>query len=612
MTQPPASTDDVDAAVDAAAAEHRAGRLEEAERLYAAALQAAPGHPRASYNLGMVFLARREVGRALPLLAVAASADPPTPRFVLTYAHALIAAGDLVDAEAQLRRVLVLTPDDVEAAADLGLVQLRLGRLPAARETYEQVLRLSPDHLGALMNLGSVFKALRQPEEAEACYRRALALEPGNGPALRNLGIVLVELERHAEALDCADRALAADPAQAEALLIRGNALYYLARFEEALETYRRLSQLEGQAYEALIKIGRALAALGRHAEALAALDEAVALRPEAPGACYERASVRLQTGDFDGGWRDFEARWRHEPYTAGSSGFVTPELRAQLDLTVEREGLAGRRVLLVAEQGIGDQVQFASMIPDLAEAAAAVTCVCDRRLVRLFSNSFAGVDFPAPGTAISVADFDTVLAVGGLGRIFRKQAEDFPGRAFVAPRPQVSERWAQRLGPRRGLRVGLSWRGGTPSTRTSERSLSLDALLPVLRTADCEFVSLQYGDARAEVAEANARLGTDIRVFDPADIDDYEDLAGLIETLDVVVTVQTSVAHLAGALGKACCILLPHNPHWRYGTEGPAMPWYGSVELFRTTQAADWAPVVQRVADALSSRTAAGAAGRR
>jgi hypothetical protein len=283
----------------------------------------------------------------------------------------------------------------------------------------------------------------------------------------------------------------------------------------------------------------------------------------------------------------------------------VSPQVRDRLDLLLGVEDLRGQRVLLVPEQGVGDEVMFASMIPDLAAVAASVACVCDPRLVGLFANSFPGVRFFDPARAnLRPSDFDKVVAMGSLGHVFRNRLEDFPGAPFLRPRAEVAERWAARLGPRpRSLRIGVSWRGGTPRTGASQRSLTLADLASVLSLPDCQIVSLQYGDPRAEVEAASTQLGRDITVFPPAEIDDFEELAGLIVNLDVIVSVQTSVVHLTGALGTDCLAMVPYNPIWRYTAHASVMPWYRSVRILRQAKPNAWEPVVQDVAEILKAR---------
>ncbi|WP_372785609.1 tetratricopeptide repeat protein [Phenylobacterium sp.] len=510
-------------------------------------------------------------------------------------------AGRLEEAERRYAEILAREADTLAAAFNLGLVQLRRGRPEAAEASFARALQIAPAYANAMVNRGTALKALNRPAEAEACYRGALALEPGHAAAIRNLGILFNLLERHQDALEAADLALtvAGTP---ESFIARGDALYGLGRFEDALASYAEAGNLSPDPYETLIKAAIARTPLRQYPQALALLEEAVALRPENPLAYFQRASIRLLTCDFAGGWRDYEFRWRNALFNASSAAMVSPQVRESLALNLGIDDVRGRRVLLVGEQGIGDQVMFASMIPDLAAVAASVTCVCDSRLLGLFSNSFPAVRFVDPGaTNLSRSAFDLVVAMGSLGRIFRNRIEDFPGTAYLRPREDVVARWAARLGARpKGLRIGLSWRGGTPGTSASQRSLALARLAPRLEAPGDEFVSLQYGDVSAEVAAVNAGLAREIRVFLPGDIDDYEELAGLIANLDLVVSVQTSVVHLTGALGTECRVMVPYNPIWRYTANAATMPWYRSARIFRQPEPEGWDPVIESVAETL------------
>ena len=511
------------------------------------------------------------------------------------------------DLESGLKRLaakVAQAPRNPNLRAELGLAQLKFGRAEEAAANFEQVLRVAPRHIPSLINRGTALKALGRFAEAEASYRRALEVEAGHGAAIRNLGILFTLTERHVDALEAADDALARARTP-EALIARGDALYGLGRFDDALDSYLQASRLASDAFETMIKVGLARAALRQYPQALALLDQAVALRPADHLAYHRRAPVRLATGDFAGGWKDYEYRWENDLFRSASAAMVSPQVREHLNLRLCVEDVRGRRVLLVGEQGIGDQVMFASMIPDLAREAASVTCVCDERLVRLFSHSFPGVTFVGPQTAnLSRSAFDRVLAMGSLGHIFRNRVEDFAGAAYLRPRAEVCERWAARLGPRsRALRIGISWRGGTPSTERATRSLALTDFAPLLGLPGCEVVSLQYGDASDEVAAVNGGLAAPIRIFPPAEIDDFEELSGLISNLDMVVSVQTSVVHLTGALGKEALVMVPYNPIWRYGATGPSMPWYGSVRLFRQPRPQAWEPVIAEVAGAVSAR---------
>jgi hypothetical protein len=300
-----------------------------------------------------------------------------------------------------------------------------------------------------------------------------------------------------------------------------------------------------------------------------------------------------LQHGEFAQGWACYEARWALER----SWGFVPRAMVPHLTLAPTRADLAGKRVLLLGEQGPGDQIMFASMLGDLSATAASVLCLCTPRLVGLFRSSFPDVEFlDHRGAQISDDDFDAMVPMGSLGVAFRPTRDAFPGRAYLAPSPAARSRWAARLGRKsRRLRIGVSWRGGVATTGREMRSVAL-ADLALLASEDVELVSLQYGDVAEEIAASGLAIG----VFPRADIDDFDDLAGLIANLDAVVSVQNTTVHLAGATGAKCLALLPQTPEWRYGREGEQMPWYGSVRLLRQTAAGDWAGVIARAAEAL------------
>jgi len=247
----------------------------------------------------------------------------------------------------------------------------------------------------------------------------------------------------------------------------------------------------------------------------------------------------------------------------------------------------------------------FASVVPDLAKAAAQVTLVCDARLERLFARSFPRVQvLGAKDARLRRGDFDKVIAMGSLGRLYRSTLADFPGEAYLQSDPEGARRWADRLGPKaKPLRIGVSWRGGTRTTRTAQRSLRLDQLAPLLDLGDCEFVSLQYGDVTAEVGAFNTGRENPLRLFPPHEIEDFDDLAALLETLDLVVSVQTSVAHLAGAIGKQCLTLIPHVAEWRYTARSPSMPWYRSMRLVRAPAPDSWDLAIAEVVEAVRQR---------
>lgn len=462
--------------------------------------------------------------------------------------------------------------------------------------------------LGPLTALGAALRDLGRSDEAEEVLRRALAIAPDHDETIAVLAALLQLQGRHEEAIAVADAAITVNPDCGEAWITRADALANLGRPEAAITAYEEAARDHLARFRARLGAGKAHRALGQTRQALAAFEEAQAHAPAAPEPVYERALLRLEQRDFAAGWTDYEARWQCERFLRSSRGFVPRALAPHLTLAPTAERLAGKRILLIGEQGIGDQLMFASLLPDLTRTAASVLCLIEPRLIGLLTVAFPEVTFRSPhGAEVDSDEVDHLVAIGSLGSAFRRQLTDFPRAAFARPRPEIVAQWDQRLGPRsQPLRVGLSWRGGAPSTGQQARSMPLADLAPILRTPSCEFVSLQYGDVSAEVAAVNRDFPEPVRLFPSEDLHDFEDLAGLMANLDLVISVQNATVHLAGALGVRCWALLPHNPEWRYMRQGTGMPWYGSVRLVRQAATGAWAPLINGVADDLS-RSAAG-----
>jgi tetratricopeptide (TPR) repeat protein len=573
------SESELEAIVAQAVAHHRAGRVETAEQMYREILAKAPDHPRVLHNLGMIHLQRQAFDLALPLLARAAAVNPGEPQMWVSCGHALISAGQFETAD--------------RLAAD------RLGAIPEGRAV---VVRLRQVWGARLLEADRL-------AEAEAQYLALTDIAPADAEAHADLGYVRLRRGDNSGGLASLRQATTLDPANVRAWVNLSSAHLALGEAEATVFACRKALALEPGNGPAHQNLGVALATLGQRDAGLAALDQAVQDDPDPGQAQFRRSLVRLMGGDFAGGWRDYEARWRTETFLKSSVTVATPELQARLDLDCTVADLAGARVLLLSEQGVGDQIMFASMIPDLLRAAAEVTLACDPRLLGLFRESFPGLTVIDPRTtAVSLSQFDKVLAMGGLGRLFRNQAGDFPGEPYLRPGVEARARWRGRMGPKSGrLRVGLSWRGGIEATRIAHRSLALEQLSPILDLPQCEVVSLQYGDVAAEIGRFNLGRVRPLRMFAAEETDDFEDLAALVETLDIIVSVQTTLVHLTGALGKPGLAMLPTRPEWRYGVQGDSMPWYGSIRLLRQTTPGDWGEVLEEVVRRLQAVAEAG-----
>jgi hypothetical protein len=340
----------------------------------------------------------------------------------------------------------------------------------------------------------------------------------------------------------------------------------------------------------------------GAWGEALALCDRLLAKLPEMHEARLNRALALLATGQFEQGWKDYEARKRAHCHFM-PRWFPWPEWRG--------EPLAGKSIYIYGEQGLGDEIMFASCFQDVIGRARQCVIECSPRLLTLFGNSFERAHVvccpPGPERALGCGHptVDLQIAAGSLPGIFRSAPESFPRSAgYLKADPSRVQYWRSRLdalGP--GPKVGVSWRGGAAATRRAARTIALDSFVPMLRLRDHRFLSLQYGDAVQECIAVSENLGFDAVAHWPEAIDDFAELAALLCALDLIVSVCTAVVHLAGALGRPTWVLVPSAPEWRYLVQGTTMPWYPSVKLYRQPADSGWEPVVARIADDLGAR---------
>ena len=515
----------------------------------------------------------------------------------LRNARAAADAGRLKAALQHLEKADEAVAGDAAALAYQGRLLLQLGRPADALRALERCIALQPPRPAVLVDQALALQRLDRNDAALEALDRALGANPDHRSALQNRAAHRLTLHRPEDALADADRLAALAPDLNHAHRLRGRALTGLGRLDEAMAAFEQAIILEPSAGN-ISQRAVLLDLMGDFDGALAAFDRAVALAPADPGLRRDRAFIRLRLGDYAGGWRDYEHRWM---------GAKTGERAAarrvlpRIDLDLRAEDLAGKSVLVFGEQGVGDQIMFASILPDIA-ASARIVCAVDRRLTGLFRASFPGFETAGSLAGLDLAGFDRILPIGSLGRAYRHHPEDFPGTPYLRPGPEREAAWRRRLGPRAApLRIGLAWRGGLRATGAARRSLSLEALRPLLALPGCEIVSLQYGDVAEEVAGANQGLERPVRLFPAPEIEDFEDQAALIAGLDIVVSVQQTAVHLCGALGKRCLVMMPSHPEWRYGAAGETMPWYNSVRLFRQAAAGDWTPVIGAIRRELS-----------
>lgn len=452
--------------------------------------------------------------------------------------------------------------DHAEAHRQLGLLAFTQGRSGEAMEMLRKATILQPENAKVHNDLGASFMRMQQPEEALAAFRRAVALAPDYASAHSNLGFLLLrEFELLDEAEAHIEEALRIDPDHAGALCNRILVLQYRGQLNAVLE----------------------------HCDSLIARGINIQeLR-------LNRALALLTLGDFERGWPDYEMRKQvHSNYE--SRPLPYPEWTGQ--------PLPGKTILVRAEQGLGDQIMFASCVPEVAALAENCILECDVKLLTIFARSFPRVRCymhlakGEPGWIREGLRPDAQIASGSLPRFFRRNLSDFPRHAgYLRADDARVAYWRGQLDALPGrLKVGISWRGGVKSTRTGLRSTDLADWLPVLSSEDVDFISLQYTDCHDELAALGQDHGLRVHHWQEA-IDDYDETAALVSALDLVISVQTAVVHLSGALGKPAWAMISAVPEWRYMSQGETLPWYPAVRLFRQQDQGNWRPVMEKIA---------------
>jgi tetratricopeptide (TPR) repeat protein len=478
-----------------------------------------------------------------------------------------------------------------DAFSNHGIVLHALQRYEEALASFDRALKLKPDHAEVLANRGNALLRLERIEAALGCYERAIALKPDYFTAHYNRGNALFALGRASEALESYDRALALAPSHPDILINRGNALLRLGRTAEALASYEQALALAPASAEAANNRGNALVAMGEVAQALASFDTALALDPAKADAVYNAGMARLALGDFADGWAQYEARWNVSQFVPQRRNFTPP-------LWLGREPLDGKTILLHAEQGFGDTLQFVRYVPRVAARGARVLLEVQAPLKSLLAATPGIAAIFAGGEPLPAFDYQCPLMSLPLafGTALATIPADVP---YVGAPPDRAARWRARLAAVPRPRIGLVWSGRPTHINDRNRSIAPHRLLPLLADPHAAFVGLQR-DVRPEdeaVLRAHARI-LDIG----SELIDFADTAAAIAELDLVISVDTAVVHLAGAIGKPVWILLPHavDFRWMYGRDDS--PWYPSARLFRQTRAGDWDDVVARVGCALKS----------
>lgn len=545
-------------ALNSAVALHQRGNLTAAEPIYRQVLAAAPRNFDALHLLGLVL---HQTGRSEQGVEL-------------------------------LRQALAVNPRSPDAHYNLGNMLRETGRPAEAAAAYWQAVALRPNYPEAHYNLGNALHDLRQFAAAIDSYRQAVAQRPGYIKALNNLGNACLDAGRPAEAAEAYRETLRLYPDYAKGHSNLGNALRQLGQVDQAAASCRRALEIEPDNPEALNNLAAAILDQGHIEEALAAFDAAIHLRPEYAEAHMNRAMAWLLAGDYERGWPEYEWRWR-------SKSFV-PRRFTQAEW--DGEDPAGRTILVHTEQGLGDTLHFMRYLPRLAKRGARVLFECPAALHRLLAG-FPGIE-SLHKTDEAPPSFDVHVPLLSLphrlGLLNPMEASQVP---YLVPDAALRNQWRQELASLSGRKIGINWQGNPQHPKDHQRSFPLREFAPLLDIPGVQLVSLQKGfgiEQLAELPQAERIVNLGARLDETSGA--FMDTAAVVKELDLVITSDTALAHLAGAVGANVWVVLSTTPDWRWRLTGETTPWYPTMRLFRQTSMGDWAGAFQLIYAELQS----------
>src|SRR5262249_13118482 len=436
-------------------------------------------------------------------------------------------------------------------------------------------------------------RELKYLDEALASYDQAIALKPDYAAAFNNRGIALRELKRLDEALASYDPAIALKPDYAEAFNNRGIALRELKRLDEALASYDQAIALKPDYAEAFINRGSILLELKRLDEAPGSHDQAIALKPEYADGLKNRALCRLSAGRYEEGWKDYEWRWEAKEFLSKRPKINTLQWRG--------EALQGRSLLVFAEQGLGDVIQFVRYLPLLVEREANVTFLAPAKLIRLLRPLTTKME--VMDAIRENATYDLQCALMSLPHQFNTDLSSIPNKVpYLAAEEELVARWKTRIGEH-GFKIGIAWQGNPQAPIDRGRSIPLAEFVPLSGLPGVRLISLQKHHGLDQLAHlpADCKIETLGDDFDNGP-DAFVDTAAVMENLDLIITSDTSIAHLAGALGRPTWVALKHLPDWRWMLDRDDSPWYPTMRLFRQSARDDWSSVFTAIERELRS----------
>ena len=574
------------------------GKFADSERKLREILRQQPNNFEALLVLGIIAAQTRKTEQAVDLIGRAIKLKPDVAEAYVNLGNAQMELNRPAEALVNFDKAIALKPNFSEAYNNLGNAFMDLGRPAEALPNFDRAIACRADYAEAHANRGAALMELGRPEDALASLDRAIAFKPDYATAHGNRGVVLMTLNRPEEALASYDRSIALKPDVATVHSNRGTALRDLGRPQEGLASCNRAIGLDPNFAAGYLNLGNTLRDLKLMTDAQTAYNKAIALKPDYADAYWNQSLLLLSRGDFEQGWKLFEWRWKS----------VLQDLKREFPqpLWLGGEPLAGKAIFLYGEQGLGDSIQFCRYAKMVADLGARVILEVPKPLVSLLCGLAGVSELVEWGAPLPAFDFQCPLL--SLPLAFNTTVSTIPANVpYLTADVAKSRYWREKLGETSKLRVGLVWAGGFRPDQpelwslNKRRNIPLAQLAP-LKHSGIEFFSLQKGQpAESDLAALMRQNWDGPRLIDfTNELHDFSDTAALIDNLDLIISVDTSIAHLAGALAKPVWILNRYDIDWRWLTDRDDSPWYPTATLFTQQQIGDWAGVVRNVKNAL------------
>tara|TARA_B110000003_G_C16637456_1_gene528926 strand:+ start:386 stop:2536 length:2151 start_codon:yes stop_codon:yes gene_type:complete len=560
------------------------GNLEKAKIAFSQAITLRPKFADACNNLGNVYFAQKKFSEAANTYRNAISAKHNFSEAYSNLGTALVELEQISEAIEAFDKAIALNPDFAEAYNNLGDALRKQNNLEMAAHVFKKAISLKPEFAQAYNNLGNIFLDLGKLDEAAKALKMAISIAPSYSEAHNNIGNLFKEQQKLKEAITSYQKAISIDPNYADAYNNLGNAIRETGRSKDAIKLFEKCISLKRNHYNAYNNIGSALQDQGKLDEALTAYLKAISYKPDFADAHNNMAGVYLRKLDFKRGFELYEWRWK----TKAAHG---SEVKTSKPFW---EGQKKKRIFLWAEQGIGDEIMFSSMIPELHAISSELVVQCDERLVPLFRRSFnKDIVYESKRQNVREEDYDFHISMGSLFQIFRPDENSFKrtSRGYLKCNQTIVNDIRNKLQKNNSKKlVGINWRSNSLSPGAFHRNLSLAQLATCINASNIQLVNLQYGEVSEEIRLLKESYGVNILQFPKVDnFYDIDGLGALITVCDQIASVDNATAHLAGALGAKTNLLLPFNSNWRWGTDQSTSYLYKSLKLYKQDFANDW-----------------------